>query len=421
MDIALREAVGRPLDAFRRIHRREPANRGVNAIVGFARKFTPIETIAHDFACIRLSIYEAAAMLWDVLWALILGFMLSGVCQVFVSKEQMQRSFGKSGLREVALATAFGAASSSCSYAAVATAKTAFKKGAALVPALAFMFASTNLVFELGLVLWLLMGRRFVLAEFVGAFVLIGVMWLIVRLTLPSGLEEEARNHQEEGAGESDHSGMEMGETRREKILNPESWVAVAHSFVMDWTMLWKEITAGFLIAGFLSVLVPNHQWQALFMTGTSGPLHVLENAVVGPLIAVASFVCSVGNIPLASILWAGGISFGGVISFIYADLIIVPLILAYKKYYGWRAALYITAVLFASMVAAGLVVDGLFSVMHLVPTGPRPSSAISHARFAWNYTTWLNLVFGSPALYLVWLTKRHKPSGNVAGHESCH
>ncbi len=207
-----------------------------------------METIGHDFTLLWQSVYEAAAMFWEVLWALVLGFTLSGIFQVFVSKGQMQRAFGKPGLREVALATAFGAASSSCSYAAVATAKTAFKKGAALVPALAFMFASTNMVFELGLVLWLLMGWRFVLAEFIGAFVLIGVMWLIVRLTLPKGLEREAREHPEEGAGGHDHGGMEEGETWREKIRNPQTWVSAAHAFVMNWGMLWKEITMGFLM-----------------------------------------------------------------------------------------------------------------------------------------------------------------------------
>lgn len=245
-------------------------------------------------------------------------------------------------------------------------------------------------------------------------------MGLIVRPTLPKGLEREAREHPEEGAGGHDHGSMEEGGTWREKMRNPETWVGVARSFIMDWGMLWKEITAGFLIAGFLSVLVPNHWWQALFMVGSGGPLHLLENAAVGPLIAVASFVCSVGNIPLASILWAGGISFGGVISFIYADLIIVPLILAYKKYYGWRAAVYITLVLFASMVAAGLLVDVLFNALHLIPTGPRPPSAICHARFAWDYTTWLDIALGLLGL-LVWLTKRRKTDGHAHGHQSCH
>ena len=338
------------------------------------------------------SLYEAAAMFWEVLWALVLGFAISGVFQVFVSKAQMTRAFGKAGFRQVALATAFGAASSSCSYAAVATAKTAFKKGAALVPTLAFMFASTNLVFELGFVLWLLMGWRFVLAEFIGAFVLIGLMAGIVRLTLPRGLEQEARDHPEEGGSEHDHSMTAEGTTLAEKVKSRTTWIGVAHAFAMDWGMLWREMLIGFLIAGFLSVLVPNPWWQALFLSHHGGAGRLLENAVVGPLIAVASFVCSIGNIPLASILWAGGISFGGVISFIYADLIIVPLIVAYKKYYGARAAVYITLVLFAAMVGAGLLVDLLFSALHLVPMGPRPPSALSRAMFAWNYTTWLDL-----------------------------
>ena len=339
------------------------------------------------------SLYESAAMFWEVLWALIFGFVISALMQVFVSKERMTQALGRSGFREVALATAFGAASSSCSYAAAAAAKTAFKKGAALIPTLAFMFASTNLVFELGFVLWLLMGWQFVLAEFIGSFVLIGVMWLLVRLTLPRGLEQEARSHEETDEMHHHHHGGEGSKLNQ-----------IGDAFVMDWSMLWREMLLGFLIAGFLAVLVPNHLWQSVFLTHAGTPLlRLLENAVVGPLIAVASFVCSIGNIPLASILWSGGISFGGVIAFIYADLIVVPLIIIYSKYYGWRTAVYITLVLFISMVTAGLVVDGLFSLLHLVPTGPRPPSALSHARFAWNYTTWLDLAALATASFLAY------------------
>jgi len=334
------------------------------------------------------SLYESAAMFWEVLWALVLGFAVSALLQVFVSKERMTQALGRAGLREVALATAFGAASSSCSYAAVAAARTAFQKGAALAPTLAFMFASTNLVFELGFVLWLLMGWQFVLAETVGAFVLIAVMWLLVTLTLPPHLEAEARAHEEKTAGGScghDHSGHDAENGGRLR--------AVADAFAMDWGMMWKEMLVGFVIAGLLAVLVSDGTWRALFLTHSGSPvLRLLENVVVGPLIAVLSFVCSIGNIPLASILWSGGISFGGVIAFIYADLIIVPLILVYGKYYGRRAATYITLVLFASMVIAGLVVDLLFGALHLIPTGPRPASALSQAHFAWNYTTWLDL-----------------------------
>ncbi len=329
------------------------------------------------------SLTESAAMFWEVLWALVLGFAISALLQVFVSKGRMTQALGRAGLREMALATALGAASSSCSYAAVAAARTAFKKGAALAPTLAFMFASTNLVFELGFVLWLLMGWRFVLAEGIGAFVLIGVMWTIVSLTLPKGLEEEARAHEEASESGHDHAGGGGGGRFR----------AVADAFAMDWGMLWKEMAIGFVIAGLLAVLVPGDTWRALFLTHSGSPaLKVAENVVVGPLIAVASFVCSVGNIPLASILWSGGISFGGVIAFLYADLIIVPLILVYGKYYGRRAATYITLVLFVSMVVAGLIVDVLFGALHLIPTGPRPASALSMAHFAWNYTTWLDL-----------------------------
>lgn len=328
---------------------------------------------------------EAAAMFWETLWALVLGFSLSALAQVFISKDKMQQWLGRAGLREIAVATGLGAASSSCSYAAVATARTVFKKGAALVPTLAFMFASTNLVFELGAVLWLLMGWRFVLAEIVGAFVLISVMWLIVRLTLPKDLEQEAREHDEGGEGGGhDHHHMAAAGGRL---------TAIADAFTMDWSMLWKEMLVGFVIGGFLSVLVPNSWWQALFLSHSHGFGKLLENVIVGPIIAVLSFVCSIGNIPLASVLWSGGISFGGVTSFIYADLVIVPLILIYAKYYGWRPALYITGVLFASMVIAGLVVDLLFSALGLVPTGPRPPSALAMAHFAWDYTTWLNLL----------------------------
>ena len=340
------------------------------------------------------SLYHAVAMLWETLWALVLGFSLSAFLQVFLRKEQITKRFGRAGLREVALATFFGAVSSSCSYAAAATAKTFFKKGAALVPTLAFMFASTNLVLELGFILWLLLGWTFVLAEVVGAFILIAVMWLLVKLTLPNGLVETARAHIEDEENSCGHShGHEMEsneEIFKEKIRRRENWARVADAFFMDAMMLWKEIVIGFLIAGFLMALVPENWWEKLFVTHGTSFARLIENAIVGPLIAVASFVCSIGNIPLASLLWSSGISFGGVISFIYADLVIIPLILIYRKYYGAKAALYITAVLFVSMVSAGIIVDLLFAALGLIPN-VRPPSAIAEATFQWNYTTWLD------------------------------
>jgi len=373
-----------------------------------------------------MGFYHAAAMLWETLWALVLGFGLSALLQVFVSKEQMAKAFGRTGWREVAIATGLGAASSSCSYAASATAKTAFKKGAALVPALAFMFASTNLVFELGAVLWLFMGGTFVLAETVGALVLIAVMWLLVRMTLPKGLVEEARRHvetAEDGGGHDNDEGAGDGAvaslTIAEKLKQGETWARVADAFFMDWSMLWKELLAGFLIAGFAMALIPPAWWQGLFLTNGPAPLRLVENAVVGPIIALLSFVCSVGNIPLASVLWANGISFGGVISFIYGDLIVIPLLMIYRKYYGGKAAGYIALVLYGSMVLAGIIVDLLFTACGLIPRGPRPPSPAGQASFAWNYTTWLDF-----AAILVggWLCYMHlkRRGGQRGGHSCC-
>jgi hypothetical protein len=354
------------------------------------------------------SLYHAAAMLWATLWALVFGFTLSAFVQVFFRKEQIAKHFGRAGLREVALATFLGAASSSCSYAATATAKTFFKKGAALVPTLAFMFASTNLVLELGFILWLLLGWTFLLAEIAGAFILIAVMWLLVKLTLPKKLVEQARAHTDDEENSHGHGMMGKDEPLKKKLARRENWARVADAFFMDVGMLWKEILIGFLIAGFLMVLVPESWWGKLFITHETGFLRLLENAVVGPLIAAASFVCSVGNIPLASLFWSNGISFGGVISFIYGDLIIIPLVLIYRKYYGTKAALYITGVLFVSMVSAGILVDLLFGALGLIPH-VRPHSAISQASFQWNYTTWLDFAAIILGGWFMWIHLKRK------------
>jgi uncharacterized protein len=391
-----------------------------------------------------MSLYHAAAMFWETVWALVFGFAISGILQVLVSKENMSRWFGRANLRSMALATGLGAASSSCSYAATAAARSAFRQGAALIPALAFMFASTNLVVELGAVLWLWMGPLFVAAEVAGALFLAGWVWLLGKWLLPPEVERAAREHAQnaedsgghcchghQGPGHGHENAQDDHETRGHDHQHDHhqpadaagpGWrgrlEAVAHAFVMDWSMLWKEMAIGFLIAGFLATLVPQDWWKAFFVQGGPPWLQAVENAFVGPLIAMASFVCSVGNIPLASVLWSGGISFGGVASFIYGDLIVIPLLLIYRKYYGNGPALRITLVLFLAMVLAGLSVDALFSALHLVPAGPRPSSAAAHATFAWNHTAWLNLAaiaFGAFLLYL----HRHgskRPGGRVVG-----
>jgi uncharacterized protein len=365
-----------------------------------------------------LSLYHALAMLWATFWALVMGFTVSGVLQAFVSKEQMSRAFGQTNLKSVSLATGLGAASSSCSYAAVAAARSAIQQGAAVVPALAFMFASTNLVIELGAVLWVLMGWQFVLAEVIGAFLLIIVMWLLIRLFLPKNLEAQIRQQATNQPNENGHChhppSQSSGVAGEQELAtaNPSvggheiwKWTWVANVFVADWSMLWKEILGGFLIAGFLATLMPHGWWEALFLQSGPSASRLIENALVGPFIAMISFVCSVGNIPLANLLWAHGISFGGVISFIYADLIVIPIIIIYAKYYGARAAAWITAIFYASMVLAGIIVDLVFSALGLIPQGLRPPSAIEHAQIIWNYTSWLDLI---AAIFAAWLLFLH-------------
>jgi hypothetical protein len=306
-------------------------------------------------------------MAWEVWWALVLGFTISAIVQTWVPRERIQDALGGSGLKPVALATALGAASSSCSYAAIAIAKSLFQKGASAASALAFQFASTNLVFELGIVLWVLIGWQFTLAEFVGGLILIVVMTLLLRLFVSRRLEEQAREHAQETDTSHQHDTADETMTIRQKLTSMAAWSDVARNFRGDWTMLWKEITIGFLLAGFVGQL-HNSFFNSLFISHAPGAVKIIENAVVGPVIAALSFVCSVGNVPLAAVLWSGGISFAGVIAFIFADLIVLPIIAIYRKYYGNAYTLRIVALMFLTMVIAALIVDGLFSGAGLIP-----------------------------------------------------
>ena len=362
----------------------------------------------HDFwGQLGEALLMAAGMFWDVGWSLVLGFTISAVIQAVVSTEQMRRALGRDGVREIALATLAGAASSSCSYASAAIMRTLFKKGAALIPSLAFLFASTNLVIELGIILYLLMGWQFTAAEWIGGVVLIVIMSMLVRLTYPAKLVEEARRHPEPGSGH-EHEAMTLaGTTLWQKLGDPRARIIIAQNFAMDWAMLWKDLVGGFLIAGALSVFVPADFWAALFLKGTSPWLQVPVNALVGPLIAVISFVCSIGNVPMAAVLWASGISFGGVLAFLYADLIVIPLLDVYRRYYGWRMAAYIAVVFYVTMVLAGLIMDVAFTAAGLVPE-PNPNIRAEITTFSFNYTFWLNLAFGALAAYFVWLNRKH-------------
>jgi hypothetical protein len=370
----------------------------------------------HDFAAtVGHALLMAFGMFWITGWSLVLGFTISAALQALVSTEAIRRLLGKDRPKEIALATVAGAASSSCSYASAAISRTLFKKGAALIPSLAFLFASTNLVIELGLVLYFLMGWSFTAAEWIGGIVLIVIMTVLVRLTYPARLVEEARRHPEPVAGHEHTAMLIEGATFWEKIRKPEARIRVAQNFAMDFLMLWKDLVGGFLIAGFLAAFVPTGVWEALFIKGTSPWVQVPVNAVLGPIIAIVTFVCSIGNVPMAAVLWASGLSFGGVLAFLYADLIVLPLLDAYRRYYGWRMAAYIFAVFFVTMVAAALVMDLAFTVLGWVPA-PDPNIRAEMIDFRMNYTFWLNIVFGALAAYFVYLNVRH-PMHHHASH----
>lgn len=372
------------------------------------------------------ALLTAAGMAWQVLWSLVLGFLISGMIQAYVSRARMSQALGKAGLKEIALATVFGAASSSCSYAAIAAAKSMFKRGAHLIPALAFMFASTNLVIELGLVLWQLMGWQFALAEWLGGVALIAIMSLLVKLTYPKRLVEEGRAHDDRGVNAMEHGDMlAPGRTLWQKLRSGQGWVYVAHYVRMDWSMLWKDMLGGFLIAGFIAVLVPNNVWHTLFVQNAPAPLRLLENALVGPLIAVISFVCSVGNVPLAAVLFTSGITFGGAIAFLYADLIVLPILDIYRKYYGWKLAAYITGVLFVTMVLTGILIDLLFSgldrlfpAVHFIPQ-PDPHLLQQVTAFSFDYTAVLNILALIVVAALVYINVKHPMSMHMdhSGH----
>jgi YHS domain-containing protein/uncharacterized membrane protein YraQ (UPF0718 family) len=361
-------------------------------------------------------LWAAFQMAWEVWWALVLGFALSGIVQAWVPRSRIERALGGRGPREIALATGLGAASSSCSYAAIAIAKSMFAKGASFASAMAFQFASTNLVFELGIVIWVFIGWRFTLAELVGGLILIALMWLGLRLFVTRRLEEEGRRYAVAvEAGHAHTSAASEGLSFRRRLTSLQAWSDVAHNFRSDWGMLWREITSGFVIAGFISLL-PAGVFNGLFITDAPWPVRLLENVVLGPIVAILTFVCSVGNAPLAAVLWGGGISFAGVIAFIYADLLIIPIVIAYTKYYGRELTARLVAIMFAAIVLAALVVDGTFSAAGLVPS-TRPSiDSISSRGISWNYTTFLNIVFLAVAAALFGLTLRRGARDPVCG-----
>jgi uncharacterized membrane protein YraQ (UPF0718 family)/YHS domain-containing protein len=357
---------------------------------------------------------NAFQMAWEVWWALVLGFAVSAIVQAWVPRERIESALSGSGFAPMAKATGLGAASSSCSYAAIAIAKSLFQKGASAASALAFQFASTNLVWELGLVLWVLIGWQFTLAEFVGGVVLIALMALLLRVFISPRAEERAREHAQRA--QADHQHHMAGEhmSLRERLTSASAWSDVAYNFRSDWQMLWKEITLGFLLAGFIGLLGDDF-FNGLFLEDAAPAVKTIENVLVGPVIAVLSFVCSVGNVPLAAVLWSGGISFAGVVAFIFADLIVLPIVLAYRKYYGLGFALRITALMFVTVVLAALAVDLLFSAAGAIPDN-RPTRADIFGSIEVDYKLVLNVLGLLIFAALFGLTMRRGATDPVCG-----
>lgn len=384
------------------------------------------------FSATGHALWMSFTMLWQIFWGLSLGFLFSAVIEVTVSKAEMSRLVPDDSPRSLTLASLFGAASSSCSYAAVAMARSMIRKGADFTATMAFQFAATNLVLELGVLMWVLIAWQFAAAEFIGGPVMIVVLALLFRFYLPGSLRRGAidqANKDEAGSMEG-HAAMSMGKqegTWKERLTSRDGWKAISHSYVMNWTMLWRDIGVGLLVAGAVAAWVQDSFWRTFFLVNHP-TLAMIWGAFVGPLIAIASFTCSVGNVPLAAVLWKGGISFGGVASFIFGDLIILPIINIYRKYYGGRMTVFMTATFYIAMVVAALIVEGLFQLLRWVPHERR--TAVVDAAITLNYTTVLNIIFGivfvvlttvffrTGGVEMMCMMKRDEQSADGSGHE---
>lgn len=357
-------------------------------------------------AAILHALGMAFAMFWEILWALVLGFTLSAIIQAVASHREMSQLFPDDSPRSVGLATVLGAASSSCSYAAVAIARSVFRKGGNFTAAMAFEMASTNLVLELGIILWVLMGWQFTLAEFVGGPLMIVILAVLFRLFLTRRLLDEAKAQADKGiAGRMEgHAAMDMSITEKgsiwHRIASDEGITAISHFFVMDWASVLVDIAGGLLIAGALAAWVPNTFWHAFFLAQNPG-LAKLAGPFIGLFVAVLSFVCSIGNVPLAAVLWNGGASFGAAIAFIFGDLIVLPILDIYRRYYGLKTAAFLLATFSVAMAGAALIVEFVFGALELVPQGRH--ARVVEAAIRWDYTTILNIIFLVLAALMVW------------------
>lgn len=360
----------------------------------------------------------AYSMLWEIFWALALGFLISAIIQAIVSKNKIARLLPNASFKSLAIASGLGAASSSCSYAATSIARSLFKKGANFTSVIAFQFASTNLVIEMGIVLWILLGWQFALAEFIGGFIMIGLIAIIFKLFLKKSLLKKAEIAVNKDVEMVSHGHGEMEETNEseipiwQKIFSKNGFEKISQSFVADVSMLWKDIAIGLIIASILAVVVPNSFWQSFFLHGGK-----IWGPIIGPFVSILSFVCSIGNIPLAAVLWAGGISFGGVISFIFADLLIIPIINIYRKYYGLSMAIFLTVSSYVAMVLAGFLTDFLFTELAIVPVDRKPLIIEEMSR---GYTMYLNLFFLLVLAYILYLYYKTPKTSRVEKCPHC-
>ncbi len=371
----------------------------------------------HFFNSLLEALRMSLGMFWQIAWSLALGFTITSVIEVAISREKIISRFGKTGFKEIALATLFGAISSSCSYAAASTSRSLFKKGASLISSLAFLFSSTNLVIELGIILWMLMGWQFAVAEWIGGIVLISIMSMIVKFTYPKTIVEAARGQEgpsKQAGCSHEHSGhnrhhqtMDKVEISfRRKMADPAIRRKIAGNYYMEWSMLWKDLVIGLLIAGLIGVFVPQHVFDILFLKNSPVMVREVVSTLIGPVIAILTFVCSIGNVPLAAIFWSQGMGFSGVLSFLYADLIVIPLLDVYRKYYGWKLMWYILIVFFTTMVISGLIMSVPFNYFHLIP---ERNINVREAlmSFKLNYTFYLNVLFGVISLYFFLIKKK--------------
>jgi uncharacterized membrane protein YraQ (UPF0718 family) len=356
-----------------------------------------------------LSLYGESAktalgFFWKSGWAFVLGYFVSGMIQAFVPKGKLTKYMGEADLKSISLSTFFGAASSSCSFAALAAARALIKKGAHFIAGVAFMFASTNLVIELGILILIFLGWQYLAAEIIGGLILIAISSVLIKLTYPKSWMKAAREKVESEGG-----GLEEDFDWKRRIKSKEGWQLVGHKFVNDWKMAWEDILIGFTIAGFVAVMVPESFWSALFLADAQhlpGWLVAIENALIAPFVAASTFIGSMGNIPLATVLNENGVLFAGIMGFIYSDLMVPPLVHINAKYYGWRVALYIAGIMYISIVITALILNGLFTVLGIVPESARVVSEIT--QFKIDYTFWMNIAFTFIAGILLWLNKKY-------------